>query len=71
MSDLPWPFRPDKEPFHFVEIAPNEWVRVVLAGDYNLLLQEHLKLQAEARGIMEQANEVIAAWRAYERTIPR
>jgi hypothetical protein len=71
MSDLPWPFRPDKEPYHFVEIAPNEWVRVVLAGDYNLLLEEHLKLQAEARRIMEQANEVIAAWRVYERTIPR
>jgi hypothetical protein len=69
MSDLPWPFRPDTDPYHFVEIAPNEWIRVVLAGDYNQLLEQHLKLQAEARAIMEQANEVIAAWRAYERTV--
>jgi hypothetical protein len=68
---LPWPFRPDADPYHFVEIAPNEWIRVVLAGDYNQLLEQHLKLQAEARAIMEQANEVIAAWRAYERTVAR
>jgi hypothetical protein len=54
-----------------VEIAPNEWIRVVLAGDYNQLLEEHLRLQAESRAIIEQANEVVAAWRAYERTVAR
>jgi hypothetical protein len=66
---LPWPFRPDKEPFHFVEIAPNEWVRVVLAGDYNALLQEHLKLRAAARDQIEAAQDVINAWRANERPV--
>lgn len=66
---LPWPFRPDKEPFHFVEIAPNEWIRVVLAGDYLNLLEEHLKLQAAARDQIEAARDVIQAWRAYERPV--
>lgn len=62
---LPWPFRPDKDPFHFVEIAPNEWIRVVLADDYLQLLERHLKLQAAARNQIEAANEVIDVWKAY------
>jgi hypothetical protein len=69
MSDLPWPFRPDKEPYHFVEIAPNEWIRVVLAGDYNLLLEEHLKLRAAARDQIEAAQEVLDVWRHYGRPV--
>jgi len=69
MSDLPWPFRPDAEPYHFVETAPNEWIRVVLAGDYNLLLEEHLKLRAAARDQIEAAQDVINAWRANERPV--
>lgn len=65
IGKLPWPFRPDKDPYHFVEIAPNEWVRVVLAGDYNLLLEEHLKLRAAARDQIEAAQEVIDVWKTY------
>ncbi len=66
---LPWPFRPDEEPFHFVEIAPNEWIRVVLAGDYLNLLEEHLKLQAAARQQIAAAQEVIDVWRHYGRPV--
>ena len=62
---LPWPFRPDKDPYHFVEIAPNEWIRVVLAGDYNQLLEDYLRLQAAARDQIEAANEVIDVWKHY------
>jgi hypothetical protein len=52
-----------------VEIAPNEWVRVVLAGDYNLLLEEHLKLRAAARDQIEAAQEVLDVWRHYGRPV--
>jgi hypothetical protein len=52
-----------------VEIAPNEWIRVVLAGDYNALLEEHLKLRAAARDQIEAAQDVINAWRANERPV--
>ncbi len=65
IGNLPWPFRPDKDPYCFVEIAPNEWVRVVLAGDYNLLLEEHLKLRAACRDQIEAAQEVIDVWKTY------
>ena len=49
--------------------SPNEWVRVVLAGDYNLLLEEHLKLRAAARDQIEAAQEVLDVWRHYGRPV--
>ena len=55
---LPWPFRPDADPYHFVEIAPDMWIQVVLAGDYNRLLEDYLRLQAAAQ-------EVIDVWKHY------
>ena len=60
MPDLPWPFKPcDEDPYHFVEIAPNEWVRVVLAGDYGELLEAYERLRRAAEQHMQAAQRVI------------
>lgn len=71
--ELPWPFRPcDDEPYLNVEIAPNEWVRVVLAGAYNQLqaahyelMIEHERLREAAMAQVEAANAAINLWHFY------
>lgn len=71
--NLPWPFRPcDDDPYLNVEIAPNEWVRVVLAGDYQRLeaahyqlLLEHDRLREAAHAQVEAANAAIDLWQHY------
>jgi len=65
MSELPWPFRPcDEYPYAFVEIAPNEWVKVVLAGEYEKLLDAYAKSRQEYRDL-EQTHEQLSQ-AAYE-----
>lgn len=73
--NLPWPFRPcDDEPYLNVEIAPNEWVRVVLAGTYDhlqsahyQLMLEHDRLREAAQAQIEAANAAINLWHFYGR----
>ena len=72
---LPWPFRPcDDEPYLNVEIAPNEWVRVVLAGEYKQLEAAyvelcitHERLREAAQAQVEAANAAINLWQFYGR----
>lgn len=71
-QNLPWPFVAVDEPGFFgVEIAPNEIVYVVLAGDHrslirehNELLQEHQKLTLAAYEQLKAAQNVIEAFRS-------
>ena len=73
--NLPWPFRPcDDEPYLNVEIAPNEWVRVVLAGEYKQLEAAyvelcitHERLREAAQAQVEAANAAINLWQYYGR----
>jgi len=73
--NLPWPFRPcDDDPYLNVEIAPNEWVRVVLAGTYRQLqaahcelLVVHERLREAAEAQVEAANAAINLWQFYGR----
>lgn len=73
--NLPWPFRPcDRDPYINVEIAPNEWVRVVLAGTFDQLesshyqlMIEHQRLREAAQAQIEAANAAINLWHQYGR----
>ena len=73
--NLPWPFRPcDDEPYLNVEIAPNEWVRVVLAHEYIQLEAAYLelcithkRLREAAQAQVEAANAAINLWNFYGR----
>ena len=66
VGDLPWPFRPcDHEPFHYVEIAPNEWIMVALASDYMTLLRDYLQLRAAAEAQVKAAEQVVDVWEHY------
>jgi hypothetical protein len=70
---LPWPFKPgDVFPYLNVEIAPGEYVTVVLAGDYKNLIAEYLQLRDEHQRVTTAAYEQIKAaehlvdvWRHY------
>jgi hypothetical protein len=70
---LPWPFKPgDVHPYLNVEIAPGEYVTVVLAGDYKQLIAEYLQLRDEHARVttaayeqIKAAEELIDVWRAY------
>lgn len=72
-SQLPWPFKPgDVEPYLNVEIAPNEYVTIVLAGDYKNLVAEYLQLRDEYQRLSQAATEqvkaaqaVVDVWRHY------
>ena len=65
--DLPWPFKPsDVSPYLNVEIAPNEYVTVVLAGDYKNLIAEYLQLRDDYQRLSQAAQEQIQAARAVE-----
>jgi hypothetical protein len=70
---LPWPFKPgDVSPYLNVEIAPGEYVTVVLAGDYKNLIAEYLQLRDEHQRVttaayeqLKAAQDVIDVWRHY------
>ena len=74
-DELPWPFKPGADhPYLCVEIAPNEYVLVVLAGDYDALqkahhalMYEHEQLREVAHAQVEAANAAIDIWRHYGR----
>lgn len=60
--ELPWPFKPsDVSPYLNVEIAPNEYVTVVLAGDYKNLIAEYLQLRDDYQRLSQAAQEQIQA----------
>ena len=60
--NLPWPFKPGEiEPYLNVEIAPNEYVTVVLAGDYKNLIAEYLQLRDDYQRLHQAATEVETA----------
>jgi hypothetical protein len=62
---LPWPFKPgDVHPYLNVEIAPSEYVTVVLAGDYKNLIAEYLQLRDEYQRLTLAAQQQIEAARA-------
>ncbi len=63
--NLPWPFKPgDVHPYLNVEIAPGEYVTVVLAGDYKNLIAEYLQLRDEYQRLSEAATEQVKAAQA-------
>jgi hypothetical protein len=70
---LPWPFKPgDVHPYLNVEIAPSEYVTVVLAGDYKNLIAEYLQLRDEyqrltlaAQQQIEAARHVVDVWQHF------
>ena len=72
-SGLGWPFvAVDETPFVGVEIAPNEIVYVVLAGDYRKLanahqqlLAEHSQLRTAALEQLKAANDFLDVWGHY------
>ena len=71
--DLPWPFKPGEiDPYLNVEIAPNEYVTVVLAGDYKNLLSEYLALRDDYQRLshaaaeqIKAAQELVDVWKHY------
>jgi len=71
--ELPWPFKPsDVSPYLNVEIAPNEYVTVVLAGDYKNLIAEYLQLRDDyqrltlaAQQQIEAARHVVDVWQHF------
>ena len=71
--DLPWPFKPGEiHPYLNVEIAPNEYVTVVLAGDYKNLIAEYLQLRDDyqrltmaAQHQIEAARHVVDVWQHF------
>ena len=61
---LPWPFKPaDVHPYLNVEIAPGEYVTVVLAGDYKHAISEYLQLRDDYMRLRNAAAEVERASR--------
>ena len=63
---LPWPFvKVDEPPFCGVEIAPNEIVYVVLAGDYRDLLADYEKLRQAAVEQIEAARHLVDVWQHF------
>ena len=62
---LPWPFKPgDVHPYLNVEIAPSEYVTVVLAGDYKNLVAEYLQLRDDYQRLSQAAADQIKAAQA-------
>lgn len=63
---LPWPFVHVDEPGYFgVEIAPNEIVVVVLAGDHRKVLADYDKLRQAAVEQIEAAQHLVDVWRHF------
>ena len=71
--ELPWPFKPSElSPYLNVEIAPNEYVTVVLANDYKNLIAEYLQLRDDyqrltlaAQQQIEAARHVVDVWQHF------
>lgn len=67
-SNLPWPFVYVDEPGYFgVEIAPNEIVYVVLAGDHRKLQADYLELREAAEETVKASNQLLDVWEHYGR----
>lgn len=63
---LPWPFVHVDEPgFLGVEIAPNEIVYVVLAGDFRQLVADYDKLRRAAVEQIEAAQHLVDVWQHF------